>query len=96
MKDIATATCAYAAKGTKVQLLSAVTTSLVLLLVVTQAALSPLEERAVAAEESISNSPALKRGKLTQTISRSLTFKISECNPSWLGMRLISFSQRSS
>jgi hypothetical protein len=96
MTDIAMAICAYAAKGTKVQSLSAVTTSLVLLLVVTQAALSPLEERAVAAEESISNSPALKRDKLMQTINRSLTFKISECNPSWLGMRLISFSQRSS
>jgi hypothetical protein len=96
MKDIAMVTCAYSAKGTKVQSLSAVTTSLVPLLAVTQAALSPLEERDVAAEESISNLPALKRGKLTQTISRSLTFKISECNPSWLGMRLISFSQRSS
>ena len=89
-------TCAYAAKGTKVQSLSAVTTSPVLLLVVTQVALSPQVERDDAAEESISNSPALKRGKLTQTISRSLTSKISECNPSWLGMRLISFSQRSS
>lgn len=85
------ATCAYAAERIKEQSLSAATTSLVLLLAVTRAAHSPLEEKVDAAEESISNSPALKRGKLKQTISRSLTFKISECNPSWLGMRLISF-----
>ena len=85
------ATCAYAAERIKEQSLSAATTSLVLLLAVTRAAHSPLEEKVDAAEESISNSPALKRGKLKQTISRSLTYKISECSPSWLGMRLISF-----
>ncbi len=83
MKEIAMATCAYAARRTKEESLSAVTTSQVLLLVVvTQAALSPLEERVVVVEESISNSPALKKGKLTQISNRSLTFKISECSPS--------------
>ena len=97
MKVTAMATCAYAARRTKVGSLSDVTTSQVLLLVVvTQAALSHLEERVVVVEELINNSPALKRGKLTQTSSISLTFKISECSPSWLGMRLISYSQRSS
>lgn len=64
------AICAYAAKRTKVQSLSAVTTSQVLQLAVTRVALSLLEERDVAAEESISNSPALKRGKLKQTSIR--------------------------